>query len=128
MGNFSYLLIITFQIIVNMASAYYTSPLYVNTLPQELTTELEKLQVLPFPEFEKHTMLVVSGQTLRDLFSAHLNARNQACGALMGMLSRPESQRNQSKWFQFLGILQREHQYLQTIAEYYNKVHAKQEQ
>ena len=102
-----------------------TSPLYVESLPSELTKELDKLQLLPIPEFEKHTIFLLSGQTLRDLFSSHWNARNQACGALMGMLAQPESNRDSTKWFRLLGILQREHQYMHTIADFYNRVYAK---
>jgi len=102
----------------------HTSPLYVESLPNELTQELEKYQYLPIPEFEKHTILILPSKFLRDLFSAHLNARNQACGALMGMLFWPESQREQSNWYRLLGILQREDQYLRTIVEYYNRVYA----
>lgn len=101
------------------------SPLYVESLPRELSMELEKLAVIPMPEFEEHTILLLSGNLLRDLFSAHLNARNKACGLLMGLLVIPESKRDINKFFQLLGILQREHQYLHTIAEYYNKVHSK---
>jgi len=103
----------------------HTTPLYVEALPRELSTELEKLDVIPMPEFEEHTILLLSGQLLRDLFSAHLNARNKACGLLMGLLVIPEPRRDSTKFYQFLGILQRENQYLHTIADYYNKVHAK---
>jgi len=104
----------------------HTSPLYIESLPRELIQDLEKYEkeILPIPEFTKHTLFVLSGKNLRDIFSAHLNARNQACGALMGMLVWPESQREQSNWYRLLGILQREDQYLRTIAEYYNRVHA----
>lgn len=102
-----------------------TSPLYVESLPRELTQELEKIQCLPIREFEIHTILIIPGNTLRDIFSAHWNARNQACGALMGMLVWPESKRDTATWFRVLGILQREDQYMRTIAEYYNRVHAK---
>jgi hypothetical protein len=91
-------------------SLEYKAPLYVETLPRELSTELEKLDVIHMPEFEEHTILLLSGQLLRDLFSA---------------LVIPESKRDINKFFQYLGILQREHQYLQIITEYYNKVHAK---
>jgi hypothetical protein len=108
----------------NKMAFEHTSPLYVASLPRELTQELEKFQYLPIPEFTEHTMLVLPGKSLRDIFSAHLNARNQVCGALMGMLVWPESKREQSKWYRLLGILQREDQYLRTIAEYYNRVHA----
>lgn len=102
------------------------SPLYVESLPNELSRELEKLQYLPIREFEEHTIVsCLSGQTLRDLFSAHWNARNQACGALMGMVFLPETKRDLAAWFISLGILQREDQYMHTIAKYYNKVHAK---
>ena len=102
-----------------------TSSLYVDSLPSELTKELDKFPLLPIPEFEKHTILIIPGNTLRDLFSAHWNARNQACGALMGMLAQPESKRDSTKWFYLLGILQREHQYMHTIVDFYNRVYAK---
>jgi hypothetical protein len=41
------------------------------------------------------------------------------------MLVWPESKRDTATWFRILGILQREDQYMRTIAEYYNRVHAK---
>ena len=107
-------------------SSTHTSPLYVESLPYELAKELEKIQFLPIPEFAEHTIIILPGNTLRDLFSAHLNARNHACGALMGMLALPESKREPAAWFRALGILQREDQYMHTIAEYYNREHAKQ--
>ena len=107
-------------------SSTHTSPLHVDSLPYELTKELKAIQLLGIPEFKTHTLTILSGNTLRDLFSAHLNARNHACGALMGMLALPESKREPAAWFQALGILQREDQYMHTIAEYYNRVHAKQ--
>lgn len=102
-----------------------TSPLYVESLPSKLIHELEKLPLLPIPEFEKHTILLLSDKTLRDLFSAHWNSRNQACGALMSIFAQPESNRDSTKWVYLLGILQREHQYMNTIADFYNRVHAK---
>lgn len=102
-----------------------TSPLHVDSLPYELVKELKAIQLLGIPEFAEHTITILPGNILRDLFSAHLNARNHACGALMGMLALPESKREPAAWFRTLGILQREDQYLHTIAEYYNLVHAK---
>ena len=108
----------------NMSSVHM-SPLHVESLPYELAPELGKIPYIPIPEFEEHTIRILSGQTLRYLFSAHLNARNHACGTLMGMLALPESKRDPALWFQALGILQREDQYMRTIAEYYNRAHAK---
>ena len=102
-----------------------TSPLYVEALPERLTDALKQFQDLPIREFETYVIFKLSGNTLRDLFSAHWNARNQACGFLMAMLVWPESERNPAEWFRVLGILQREVQYMHTIAEYYNRVHAK---
>jgi len=104
----------------------FTTPLYVEPLPFELNKELEHIKSLPILEFATHTILLLPGHILRDLFSAHLNARNQACGALMGMLVWVESKRDKTKWFRLLGILQQEDQYMHTIAEYYNRVYAKQ--
>ena len=106
-------------------SSVHKSPLYVESLPRELAKELEKIQCPNIPEFAEHTIIILPGNILRDLFSAHLNARNHACGALMGMLALPESKKDPAAWFRALGILQREDQYLHTIAEYYNLVHAK---
>jgi len=106
-------------------SSTHTSPLRVESLPRELAKELEKIQFIHIPEFAEHTIIILPGNILRDLFSAHLNARNHACGSLMGMLALPESKREPAAWFRALGILQREDQYLHTIAEYYNSVYAK---
>jgi hypothetical protein len=106
-----------------------TSPLHLESLPRELAEELKKLELklklLPIPEFATHTIITMSGEELRTHFSAHLNGRNHACGALMGMLALPESKREPAAWFSTLGILQREDQYLHTIVEHYNRVHAK---
>jgi hypothetical protein len=106
----------------------YTTSLYVPSLPSPLVKKMEARGVFftPVPEFSKHTLNTFEGKQLRGLFSAHLDARNQACGALMEMLHSPEADTNSAKWFQFCGALQQEDQYLRTIAEYYNKKHAKQ--
>ena len=36
-----------------------TSHLRVESLPSELTKELDELPLLPIPEFEKHTILIL---------------------------------------------------------------------
>ena len=81
-----------------------TSPLQIPYLPSERCLILKELQPLPISEFEKHTINLFSGHLLREIFSAHLDARNQACGFVMS------SKKDSPEWFRALGILQRENQ------------------
>lgn len=98
--------------------------LYVEPLPDKLTQLLNTFNLLDCPEFINHTIIILNENTLRHLFSAHLNARNQACGALMQMMTLNENISNEDKWFILLGILQRENQYMHIIADFYNRTYA----